>query len=266
MRQLAPTIGVLAVLAGGSERAFAQQLSESAEISARDTLEVETGYVRSHGDSGLVNTAVALVRYSISDALRVEIGTDNLVAVQRGAATALFDGVYFGPKLVVLPQTEHRPAVAVSAVVALPTHSGPDALIQTADTYLWGYLSKDLLGVHADLNLGFDVLSVDTRPAIQLVAAAAVSRALSDDFGAALELYTCEGGGMYEEHDAGALAALSYTATPWLTVQAGADMALYRDVRSLTLFAGVTVVPHQRARADDAGAARGPPVSLAVRR
>jgi len=36
-------------------------------------------------------------------------------------------------------------------------------------------------------------------------------------------------------------------------VQAGADVALYRDVRSLTLFAAVTVVAYRRARPDDRG-------------
>ena len=253
MRQLTPTIGALAVLVGWSEPGFAQQVSDCAEISARDTLEVETDYVQSHGDGGLVNTGVALVKYSIGNTLQLQLGTDNLVTVQRGTATALLDGVYLGPKLVVVSQTEQRPAVAVSAVVALPTRGDPDALTQTVDTYVWGYLSKDLRGVHADLNLGLNVLSIDARPAIQLIAAAAVSRALSDRVGAALELYTFEGGGAYAEHDAGALTALSYTAAPWLTVQAGADVALYRDVRSLTLFAAVTVVAYRRARPDDRG-------------
>jgi len=136
----------------------------------------------------------------------------------------------------------------VSAQVALPTRGGADALTQTVDAYLWGYVSKDLLGLHTDLNLGLDVLSVDVQPAIQLVAAAAISRDLGRDLNAALEVYTCEGGGAYADHDAGALTALSYAPTGWLTVQAGADVALYRDVRSLTLFAGLTFVPYQRAR------------------
>jgi len=225
----------------------------TAEIVPAGALEIETGYAQRRATDQVASSALALVKYSVTDALQLQVGTNNLVAVQSGAATQLFDGVYLGPKLVLHRQTDTSPAISASALVMLPTRSGADAVTRTTDADLWGYLSKDLLGIHADFNLGLDLLSVDARPAAQFVAALSVSRDLARGFGAMLEGYTFEGGGAYASHDAGVLIAMSYAPTPRIMFDLGGDIALYRDARSATLFAGVTFVPYWRRSASPGG-------------
>lgn len=218
----------------------------TAEIVPGGTLEVETGYAHRRGD-GVANTALGLAKYSVTDVLQLQLGTNNLVTAQTGGATQLLDGVYLGPKLVLHEQTAVTPTVAVSALAMLPTRSGPDAVTRTTDLYVWGYLSKDLLGLHADFNVGLDLLSIDSKPATQVVVALSVSRDLAHGVGAMAEGYTFEGGGSYAAHDAGLLMALSYAPAPRVMFDAGVDIALYRDARSLTAFAGVTFIPYRRA-------------------
>lgn len=225
----------------------------TAEIVPAGALEIETGYAQRRATDQVANSALALAKYSVTDALQLQLGTNNLVTAQSGAATQLLDGVYLGPKLVLHAQTAATPAVAVSALVMLPTRSGADAVARTTDAYLWGYASKDMLGIHADLNLGLDVLSIDARPATQVLAALSLSRDLARGFGAMLEGYTYEGGGAYASHDAGILMAVSYAPSPRIMLDLGGDVALYRDARSMTLFAGVTFVPYHRVAAAGAG-------------
>lgn len=231
----------------------AQRVSDDASIAARGTLEVETDYTQTWSDGAIASGAV-LVKYSFSDSLQLQLGTNNLITVAGGTSTHMFDGVYVGPKWVLREQGEVAPSLAVSGIVMLPTRGGDDALTQSVDTYLCAYVSKDVLGVHTDLNLGLNLLSIDDHPATQVVAAAAVSRDLVTDLGAALETYVFQGGGAYANHDAGALFALSYAPAPWIKVEAGGDVALYRDARSLTVFTAITVVPHHGARPADGAA------------
>ena len=241
-------IAIAALLVALPRPSLAQRVSEGADVAARGTLEVETDYAQIWSDSAVANSGAALLKYSLSDSLQLQLGTNNLITVQSGASTQLLDGVYLGPKLVLRDQGEIAPSIAVSAMVMLPTRDGDAALTQTVDTYLCAYASKNVLGLHTDLNLGLNVLSIDDHPATQLVAAAAVSRELVPDLGAAFETYMFQGGGAYADHDAGALLALSYTPAPWIKIEAGGDLALYRDARSLTLFTAVTVVPYRPAR------------------
>lgn len=247
-RTTACTIAIAALVVALPRFGHAQRVSEEADIAARGTLEVETDYAQTWSDAAIANSGAALLKYSLGDSLQLQLGTNKLITVQSGGSTQMLDGVYLGPKLVLRDQSAIAPSIAVSAMVMLPTRGGDDALTQTVDTYLCAYASKDVLGLHADLNLGLNLLSLDDHPATQFVAAAAVSRELVPDLGAALETYVFQGGGEYADHDAGALVALSYTPAPWIKIEAGGDVALYRDTRSLTVFTAVTVVPYHPAR------------------
>lgn len=144
---------------------LAQRVSDGADIAERGTLEVETDYAQTWSDSAIASSGAALLKYSLSDSLQLQLGTDNLITVQSGAATQTLDGVYFGPKLVLRDQGEIAPSISVSAMVSLPTRGGDDALTQTVDAYLCAYASRDVLGVHTDVNLGVNLLSVDAAPA-----------------------------------------------------------------------------------------------------
>lgn len=225
----------------------------TAEIVKRGVLEVETGFARRHSADAPVSTVQALVKYSVTDRVQLQLGTNNLVMAQHGSDTQTLDGVYGGTKLVLRDQSERAPAISVSALVMLPTRDGASAATQTTDGYFWAYASKDLGSVHADFNVGLDVLSIDHHPAVQELVALSLSRDLAYGVGAMLEGYTYEGGGDYAEHDAGILTGLSYALTPRIMFDAGADIALYRDARHLTLFGGLTFAPYHvdRARANN---------------
>jgi len=117
--------------------------------------------------------------------------------------------------------------------------------VTTTDGDFWLYLSQDLPGVHADLNVGVNVLSMDSQPAVQYLGALSLSRDLAWGVGAMLENYAFVGGGSYADHDAGVLSGFTYAPTPRLMFDLGTDIALFRDSRNLTLFAGFTIVPYQ---------------------
>jgi hypothetical protein len=223
-------------------------ISSTAEIVKAGVLEVETGVARRHSADAPVNTVQVLVKYSVTDRLQLQLGTNNLVMAQ-GSDTHTVDGVYGGTKLVLREQSERAPAISVSALVMVPTRDGATAATQTTDGYFWAYVTKDLGFMQADFNVGLDVLSIDHHPAVQELVALSLSRDLAYGVGAMLEGYTFEDGGDYADPDAGILMALSYALTPRIVFDAGVDFALYRDTRYLTLFGGVTFALHHPDRA-----------------
>jgi hypothetical protein len=88
-----------------------------------------------------------------------------------------------------------------------------------------------------------------------VVTALSVSHDISHGVGAMGEAYAFEGGRAYAAHDAGVLTAVSYGPSPGIMFDLGSDIALHRDARSATLFAGVTFIPYHTERARAAGAA-----------
>lgn len=218
----------------------------TAEIVPERTLELETGFAQRRATGATVNSVQALLKYSITDRVQVQLGTNNIVVSQTGMSTHAIDGVYFGPKVVLVEQTAHAPAIAVSALVMTPTSSDADAATHTTDAYLWAYASKDFLTLHADFNVGVNVISIDDKPAAQRVVALSMSRDIAWGIGAMAEGYAFTGGAPYVTHDAGFLAALSYSVAPRVMFDIGTDVALFRDARDITLFTGVTIAAYQR--------------------
>ena len=220
----------------------------TAELVPAGALEIETGYAQRRVDGAPNHSVQALAKYSVTDRVQLQVATNNLIAAQSGSGAQLIDGVWFGPKVLLVRQDGYVPSIAVSAFLAVPTRDGPGALTQSKDADMWVYASKDLpLGIHADLNLGIDVLGVDDHPAIQELVALSLSRDLGHGFGTMLEGYAFEGGGTHAEHDAGVLTGLTFAVVPRVMLDAGFDVALYRDARDVTMFAGVTFVPYAHA-------------------
>ncbi|NVB79589.1 MAG: hypothetical protein HOV81_14425 [Kofleriaceae bacterium] len=215
----------------------------TAEIVPGGTVELEVGWAQRRASESPTNSALALAKVSLTDHVQLQLGTNNVVSSQGGAMDTL-DGVFVGPKIVLVDQTDRAPAIAVSALVSTPTRDGDAAVIRTTDLNLWAYASKDLPWMHADFNVGFDVLSVDDHPALQELVALSLSRDVGHGVGAMLEGYAFWNGGPYAEHDAGVLSGLTYAITPRVMFDGGFDVSLYRDSRNVTLFAGVTFVPY----------------------
>ena len=58
-----------------------------------------------------------------------------------------------------------------------------------------------------------------------------------------LEGYVFSDAAPVASRDAGILFAVSQTLAPWLVIDEGADLALFRSTRSYSLFVGFTVIP-----------------------
>jgi len=215
----------------------------TAEIVPGGSLELELGWAQRRASGAPTNSVQALAKISLTDRLQLQVGTNNVLSSQADTMNTL-DGAFFGPKVVLLAQGDVVPAVAVSALLSTPTRDGAAAVTHTTDLYLWGYASKDLPWVHADLNVGFNVLSVDDQPAVQELVALSLSRDIGHGVGAMLESYAFWNGGAYAAHDAGVLTGLTYSLAPRVMFDAGFDVSLYRDSRNITLFTGVTFVPY----------------------
>lgn len=215
----------------------------TAEIVPGGTLELEVGWAQRRASESPTNSALGLAKVSLTDRLQLQLGTNNMVTSQAGTTSPL-DGVFLGPKVVLVEQTDRVPAIAVSALVSTPTRDGAAAVTRTTDVNLWAYASKDLPWLHADFNVGFDVLSVDDHPALQELVALSLSRDISHGVGAMLEGYAFWNGGEYVDHDAGVLTGLTFSIAPRVMFDAGFDVSLYRDTRNVTMFAGVTFVPY----------------------
>lgn len=236
---------------GGSPRALPCRptIACTAEIVPAGMFEVEAGYAqRQAPGQASFHGAAVLAKYSLTDRIQLQVGSNNAFAAQAGLATHGFDGAFALGKYVFNTQTDVMPVIAISALVAGPTSSSADAVVQTWDADVWAYISKDIVGFHADLNLGADTLSVDRKPALQTVAALAISHDLAWGFGAMVEGYSFNAGGPYAKDDGGFLSALSYSPSPELVFDAGVDMALYRDTRTTTFFAGLTLLPFDMVR------------------
>lgn len=216
----------------------------TADLVPGGTLEIETGYAQRRATGPATNSVQALAKYSVTDHFQLQVGTNNVVSEAAGAGTQTFDGVYVGPKVKLVDQTDRVPSISVSALVMTPTRDGDAAAQKTKDAYLWAYASKDLPWLHADFNVGANILSYDDHPAVQEVVALSLSKDLGKGIGAMLEGYGFWNGGMYTTHDAGVLTGLTYAVTPRVMFDAGFDVALYRDARNVTMFAGVTFVPY----------------------
>jgi hypothetical protein len=145
--------------------------------------------------------------------------------------------------------------VGASAALNLPTAAG---LEKRTDGLFALLASQDLLGFHADLNLGLNVLGLgQTGQAQQGWAALSVSHELPLDLIGMVEGWHSTGAGAYTGKDGGFLFALGWSPASWVCVDVGGDVALFGSDRRFSAFVGATFVPvdlwggpQRRARAE----------------
>lgn len=245
-----PDTSVSASSAGGDDDApqalpCRPTIACTAEIVPAGNFEFELGVARRRGaiGAGATDSLPLLAKYSVTDHVQLQLGTNNVIVANPDGSSTTLDGVFGGPKVVLIDGEGHVPTVAVSAFLGAPTRHDAGATVSTYDAYVWGYASTDVAGVHADLNLGIDILGLTDHPGAQGVAALSLSHDLAAGFGVMLEGYTFQGGGSHADHDAGILSGITYAPVPQIMFDLGGDVGLYRDTRRATLFAGVTFVP-----------------------
>lgn len=219
-----------------------------AEIVPAGFFEVEAGYGGRLGGGPAMHSGQLLLKYSVLDHLQLQLATNNLFLVGAGTPARAVDGVMPGLKWVVNDQGTWAPSNALSVHLMMPTHGFEDASQQTWDLQAWWYVSKDVSFVHADFNLMLNVFDLGGTPIPQGLSSLAVAFDLTHGFGCFTELYSTWGNAQAVPLDGGSLNGFSYAPIDELIFDVGVDVGLYQANRALTVFAGVTFVPHRKSR------------------
>jgi hypothetical protein len=206
------------------------------------TFEVESGalYRRLSAETPQW-TFPLLLKLTLFDDLQWQVGTNGYTILRGKAPASYLDDVLVGPKLRIHEQGEIWPSLAISVQASIPTFRRAGYL-RTYDALLTVYVTKDLGPVHVDSNVGLNLWRIDD-PLAQVFSATAFSINLAPPFQAMAEGYVFSNASPVAARDAGILVAVSETLAPWLVLDEGADLALFRDTRSFSLFVGLTIVP-----------------------
>lgn len=220
----------------------------TAEMVPAGFFEVEAGYGGRVGGGQVMHSGQLLLKYSLRDNLQLQLATNNLFLVGTGVAPRAVDGVMPGLKWKLNDQGKVMPANALSLHLMMPTHGFAEASQRTWDLQAWWYVTKDLGLVHADFNQVLSVYDLGGTPTPQALSALAVSFDLGHGFGFFTELYTSWGNAQAVKLDGGSLNGFSYSPVDEIIFDVGGDVGFYQANRSFSLFAGVTFVPHRKAR------------------
>ena len=206
------------------------------------TFEIESGalYRRLPANTSQWTFPV-LFKLTLLDELQWQVGTNGYTVLRGKTPASYLDDVVIGPKLHLHDQGESWPSLTISAQASIPTFRRAGYL-RTYDALLTLYVTKDLGPVHLDSNAGLNVWRVDD-PIVQVLEATALTMNLLPTFQVMAEGYAFSDASPIAARDAGVLFAVSETPVPWLVLDQGADLALFRDTRSFSLFVGVTIVP-----------------------
>jgi hypothetical protein len=199
----------------------------TAELSDAGTLEFELGYSwrREAGDT---QTTPFLLKLPLAHWLEAQVGGNGYTAAP---GARYVDDAVVGTKLHLLDQASWWPSLAVTASAAIPGRD-PFELIATA------HASKDDGPYHVDVNAGLGVW----RNARQPFAAIAVSRAFATRWSIAIEPHYFAYAEPLAQRDGGAIAALAFTARPWLVIDAACD-AVAIGPHAVAVLAGVSIAP-----------------------
>lgn len=230
-----------------------------AEIVPAGFFEVEAGY--GGRQSGVFQSSgQLLLKYSVLDTLQVQLATNNVFLAGQGLTPRAFDGVMPGLKWKVNGQGSWAPSNALSVHLMMPTQAFSDAAQKTWDLQAWWYVSKDLGFLHADFNLNLNVYDLGGgKPVPQGLTTLALAFDLTHGFGFFTEVYSTWGNAQAVPLDGGSLNGLSYAPIDELVFDVGGDVGFYPGTRAFSLFAGVTFVPHRKAKAPLVRARRAAP-------
>jgi len=206
------------------------------------TFEIESGVLyRRLPASANQWTFPLLFKLTLLDDLQWQLGTNGYTILRGKTPATYLDDLAVGPKLRFHEQGDVWPSLAVSAQASIPTFQRTGYL-RTYDALFNLYVTKDLGPVHVDWNLGLNLWRIED-PLAQVFSATALSMNLSPPFQVMAEGYAFSDAAPVAARDAGALFAVSETLLPWLVLDEGVDLALFRDTRSFSVFVGLTVVP-----------------------
>jgi hypothetical protein len=246
---------VLVALLLASQTALAEEESHvlpcrptvacTANIEAAGTVTVEAGYLGSRLEHDLTAQSVPyLVKWSISEWLQGQLGSNGPTLVQGPAPARYHDNLTVGAKARLL--AGDSTALSVSAAVSAPLPA-QEGYLRAWDAFFTGYLSHYLpLGVSADLNLGLDLWRIGDGAALaQPWGALALGHELPAGFSAMAEPHVFLDASPVAPADSGVLLALSRGFGSSLVVDGGVNFGIASD-REVSVFVGLTFSPVHR--------------------
>lgn len=213
----------------------------TADIVGPGMFEIEAGYNLRRGPDGTTHTTPFLLKYTVFPWLQLQAGGNGLLRNSMGSD---FDDVYAGVKLHLRDQEDLMPSFAVSAMLGIPTGpSADDHPNRTMNGYFNFLVTKEKGIVHGDFNLGVNLYNLEAAARAQVWGALALSVALPRQFTIMGELWGMSEAQPSVSRDAGFLFALAYAPKSYLIFDIGGDAGLIRDVRSISFFVGMTIIP-----------------------
>lgn len=214
----------------------------TADIVAPGHVEVELGYLMRRGEE-VAHSTPFLIKVSLFPWLQLQAGGAGGVFVGE---TQRFEDMFLLGKLVLTSQTAALPAVSFSGAVSMPTAStvAVEGAPPNYNTLFQLYITKEKGIVHGDLNLGLNLYQVNQEAVpMQLWAALAVSVGLPQSFTVTGELYAMNAAPPVAPKDGGFLVALAWAPKSYLIFDVGGDVGFFPEVRTVSVFAGLTMVP-----------------------
>lgn len=205
----------------------------TAQISAPGQLEIEAGVQDKRTTGSRVDSAPLLFKLSLNEHFQLQLGTPGPTLVSGAGAERYFDATQ---ALAKVAWGFGATTVGATAAVNLPTAAG----IERRTDALFALLaSQDLIGFHADLNFGLNLLGIGDDAQRQEWVALSVSHDLPLDLTASVEGWHSTAAGQFADRDGGFLFSLGWSPATWICIDAGGDIAFASD-RRFSVFAGVT--------------------------
>jgi hypothetical protein len=243
----APALGAEVVLSGPREELPATHVAPTpccgAAIVPGGHFEAEANYSGDGVRGSFVHTSNLTLKYSFTDRVQLQVGTNNFLLGGGGFSARAFDGVSAGVKVVLLEQGELAPQVSVSAHAVFPTLTIDDALQTTFDTYAMAYASKDFGPIHLDVTATVLVADLAGVPFLQGAAALTATWNVTEQWGFATGPYSSFGNPDRGGVDGGWFGAVNWSPFPELAFTAGVEAGFFQETRSYSVFGGVAWVP-----------------------
>jgi hypothetical protein len=209
-----------------------------ADLAPPGTLEVEVGFeLRRSGGAG-TETIPLLVELPVAGWLELQVGDAGYTVTP---ASSYVDNVTLGAKVHIADQNGARPSLAVTATASLPT-AAQTAYAHVTDGFVVAQASKDYGKLHLDANAGLDAWRLEGSPLYQPYAAVAASLPVTDRLSATVEPHAFADASPIAPRDIGVIAAVGFTARPWLVVDAAVDATVVEPT-AIAGLVGVSIAP-----------------------
>jgi hypothetical protein len=252
---IAPRIAAAAETPTSNDKALPCRptIACTADITPPGALEVEAGMLfRRLGGETRQWSFPLLAKLTLEKWIQVQLGTNGYTTAHGASGSdraQYFDNAAAVAKLHLLDQGTIGPSVSLSISANVPTVKAL-GYVRTYGAGAVAYVSKDFGPLHADLNLGLNVLRLgessgsDGGGAVgQEWTALALSAEPIKHIGTMLEGYVFSDARPATTHDGGLLFAISHAPRPWLIFDVGGDIGVYPSARAYSAFVGLTIVP-----------------------